>query len=370
MSPGQRLRRIRDGVRGNTDRIWLHWPSTRALLARSRVARRVYLATSSAFAREALTTLAGLDAPADPRDSAGLTTASTGTHRDYYWARRAVHRMEKGLISQPRRPVFARDYAPKLVDLFLEHHDEWDAFDPDLVTWCNDVLTEYFEVVETVGEPALAEAARRFSAWDGRRRNEVSATRELLAPYPAIKRPPVSIDYDDLLDLARRRRSVRWFRPDPVPRELLDKAVELAGLSPTACNRQPFTFLIADAPAAAAEMGGLAMGTAGFSHQFPCCIAVVGEQRAFAEVRDRHLIYIDSSLAVMSLLLALETLGLSACTINWPDIGVRDKAIRERYDLRRDQQTVMLIAVGYADPDGGVPSSAKKSIDQLRRYVG
>jgi hypothetical protein len=44
----------------------------------------------------------------------------------------------------------------------------------------------------------------------------------------------------DFLELARQRRSVRAYRPEPVPPALLERLLEAARLAPTACNRQPF----------------------------------------------------------------------------------------------------------------------------------
>jgi nitroreductase len=68
-------------------------------------------------------------------------------------------------------------------------------------------------------------------------------------------------------------------------------------------------------------------------------------------------------------MLALETLGLSSCPINWPDIESREKMLSSKLDLRFHQRTIMLIAVGYAEPEGGVPFSQKKSDSVLLNDV-
>ena len=36
-----------------------------------------------------------------------------------------------------------------------------------------------------------------------------------------------------------RRRSIRRFKPDPVPPDLVDKVLEAARLAPSGSNRQP-----------------------------------------------------------------------------------------------------------------------------------
>jgi len=70
----------------------------------------------------------------------------------------------------------------------------------------------------------------------------------------------------------------------------------------------------------------------------------------------------------MSFVYALETLGLSSCCINWPEIAHRDERMRKSLGLTHDQRPVMLIAVGYPDPKGLVPRSTKKPLDNLRTY--
>ncbi|MEO6578641.1 MAG: nitroreductase family protein, partial [Candidatus Limnocylindria bacterium] len=46
-----------------------------------------------------------------------------------------------------------------------------------------------------------------------------------------------------------RRRSIRDFSPDPVPRELMVNAIRAAALAPSGANQQPWTFvLIGDEP--------------------------------------------------------------------------------------------------------------------------
>lgn len=45
-------------------------------------------------------------------------------------------------------------------------------------------------------------------------------------------------------ELMRARRSIRGYRPDPVPGESLQRILEAARLAPTAANRQPFQILV------------------------------------------------------------------------------------------------------------------------------
>jgi nitroreductase len=95
---------------------------------------------------------------------------------------------------------------------------------------------------------------------------------------------------------------------------------------------------------------------------------IVGKQRNFFSERDRHLIYIDSSLAAMSFLFALEVQGISSCCVNWPDIAENETAMSDLLELAPDERPIMLVALGYPDPEGMVANSTKKALPQLRRY--
>jgi nitroreductase len=52
------------------------------------------------------------------------------------------------------------------------------------------------------------------------------------------------MDYDSLLELVKKRRSIRRFRPDPIPDEYADKIIEVARWAPSGLNIQPWEFVL------------------------------------------------------------------------------------------------------------------------------
>lgn len=320
-----------------------------------RVLSKVYFGLlSGAFSREHQAVLSGIFR---------YYETEKGHEANRFLLRRNVHRLEKGLLMRPRRTVFALSYIDETVEAFVQAtaarrcggahgHSEWQ--------WAHDVLCEFFAVTDS--HPKLDPLRDRF------RKVCEGYEAGLSKPYRRDLggEPPVS--YDDMLALARRRRSVRWYQPRPVPRELVDKAILVAAQAPSACNRQPFVFRIFDDPERVKALAELPMGTRGFSQNFPMILAVVGRLRAYFSPRDRHLVYIDGSLAAMSLMLALETVGLSSCAINWPDMKGRERKVAEIIGLEGDERVIMLMSIGYPDPDGLVAYSQKKDLDELRTY--
>ena len=95
----------------------------------------------------------------------------------------------------------------------------------------------------------------------------------------------------------------------------------------------------------------------------------MGDLSCYTEERDRHLIYIDASLAISQFMLALQTLGLSTCAINWPDVEERERELQKAIGLKKYERAVMFISVGYADSQGKVPYSQKKGTNVLMREM-
>ena len=52
------------------------------------------------------------------------------------------------------------------------------------------------------------------------------------------------MDYDSFLDLVKHRRTIRRFKPDPLPDDYLDKILEAARWAPSGYNMQPWDFVV------------------------------------------------------------------------------------------------------------------------------
>jgi len=279
--------------------------------------------------------------------------------------RRNIHRLEKGLIMRPRRSVFAEDFIEETVKHFLDC-DKSNVVNENEIKWARDVLSEYFSVV---GDSERLGKARKLFG-DGEVANKAQGDdHESYTPYSRSSVSIEPVSYESFHELCTLRRSVRWYDQVAVPIELVRKAVNSASLAPSACNRQPFSFCYIEDRRKIVDVANCATGTKGFSENIPRLVVVIGDLSCFPLERDRHLIYIDGALAAMQLMLSLETLGLSSCPINWPDIEERERKISSLLELRPEQRPVMLISLGYADPEGKIPYSQKKSDALLLKEV-
>lgn len=325
--------------------LWL----ARACVATRKTSALYYLLFNARLHREMQAVMRGRLEFARRRREPGASSALL---------RRNIHRIEKGLIMKQRRSVFGLDYLASTVEAYEQLTLAGNENAAELC-WAHDVLTKYFEVA---GENSLITAARtRFESLP--KRLDSGAV-----PHPRRNAPPLPFSYEDFYVLCRRRRSVRWFAPQPVDPAVVDKAILAAAQSPSACNRQPFRFHVFTEKLLVSKISSIPMGTKGFAAGFPAVAVVTGDLACFYHERDRHVVYIDGALAAMSFMFALETLGLASCSINWPDIESFEREMEKTLPLEPFERPIMLIAFGYPDPDGDVPFSAKKELAFLRTY--
>ena len=139
----------------------------------------------------------------------------------------------------------------------------------------------------------------------------------------------------------RTRRSVRSYRPDPIPRSLIERVLDSARWAPSAVNRQPWHFIVVTDPerrsllASSAAIGGVVL--ARHAASAPVLIALCGD-----EGRSSWYVH-DCCLASQNLMLAATALGLGTCWIGAFDEGRAAQALGVPDAIR----VVGLITMGY-----------------------
>lgn len=78
---------------------------------------------------------------------------------------------------------------------------------------------------------------------------------KLINGYPFIKHTPIECSEEEriaqshkFLELMMQRRSVRFFRDKPVPKEAIENVIAVANSAPSGANKQPWTFCIIQNP--------------------------------------------------------------------------------------------------------------------------
>lgn len=165
-------------------------------------------------------------------------------------------------------------------------------------------------------------------------------------------------------DLVKSRRSVRVYDKRNIKREDLELCIEAARHAPSACNSQPWKFIIIDDIAkkeliAASVLSGLySMNT--FAHKADVFIAIVSEKIKFlswlgAKLRKTDYRHIDIGIACCQLLLQAQELGIGTCILGWFD----ERRLKKILSVPPVKKIELVIALGY-------PKNAKPADKYLK----
>ena len=178
----------------------------------------------------------------------------------------------------------------------------------------------------------------------------------------------------NFLDLVRRRQSTRKFVPGRrIPREVLDRCLEAARLAPSACNSQPWSFVVVDEPEQVRALAAAACGQAPyamnkFALDASALVAVSTEKmkwaaRLGARLRDVRYSLVDVGSACEHLVLQAAEDGVASCWLGWFD----ERAVKKVLGLPRGRKVDLLICLGTA-ADETVRPKNRKPLDEIRRY--
>lgn len=178
---------------------------------------------------------------------------------------------------------------------------------------------------------------------------------------------------NDFLQLVNARQSDRAYDESrAVEPEKLERILEAGWLAPSACNAQPWRFVVVTDKELAVKVGKAAagMGMNKFARTAPVHILVVEESANITsllggKVKDKHFPLIDVGIAAAHLVLAAESEGLGSCILGWFD----EKEIKALTGIPASKRLLLDILIGYPAKDKRKKSrKAKDKIISYNRY--
>lgn len=166
------------------------------------------------------------------------------------------------------------------------------------------------------------------------------------------------------------RHSVRDFKDVRIDKALLHRALSLATKTPSVCNRQSWFVYHLDERTRIDGALALQNGNKGFGHQIPCLLIITADLRAFDTAHERYQHWIDGGMFSMSLVLALHSLGLASCCLNWDQGPMNDLRLRSFLQLNDHHTVLMMLAVGHPNDDIKVCASARRSATDFYKKIG
>jgi nitroreductase len=158
-------------------------------------------------------------------------------------------------------------------------------------------------------------------------------------------------EMNNFIDLVKRRRSIRNYKGDPVPREMIESCIEAARHAPSASNTPGWRFFIVEGDLkdrlVKAGMGGIVVPNK-FAFTAPVVVVLamklsVVTHRLGAGIKgiDYHLV--DAGIAGEHFVLQAAELGLGTCWIGW----FNKKAVRALLGIPSGWDIPALITLGF-----------------------
>ncbi|WP_165020779.1 nitroreductase family protein [Dysgonomonas sp. ZJ279] len=173
----------------------------------------------------------------------------------------------------------------------------------------------------------------------------------------------------DFYELVKQRQSTRAFDTERmVDREIIARILEAGRLSPSACNAQPWHFIVVDEPdltnKVADATSARLLGMNHFTKQAPVHIIVVEEKVNFSSgigglVKDKHFAFLDIGIATAHICLAAESEGLGSCILGW----FKESKVKELLNIPKNKRVVLDIIIGY--PAQPLREKRRKSSEEV-----
>ena len=173
-------------------------------------------------------------------------------------------------------------------------------------------------------------------------------------------------------ELIGERRSIRKYIDRPVEREKLETVIEAARLAPSACNAQPWRFVVISEPEIRKKLieeglGGVVVSNS-WAMTAPVVIVACSDLNLFTHnIAERvqgveyHLI--DMGIALEHIALKAVEMGLGTCYIGW----FNAKPIQKLLKLQSSWKVECLLTLGYPQE---IPERTKrKDLNEISRFI-
>ena len=165
----------------------------------------------------------------------------------------------------------------------------------------------------------------------------------------------------ELMEVIRNRRSIRRYKPDPVPEEEIKYILEAARLAPSWANTQCWHFVVVTDPAVK-EKVALAGNGNKWMDKAPVIIVACADPEKPAMRDDIPNYLVDIGIVVEHLILAATERGLGTCWVG----AFREDKIKEVLGIPQNIRVVECIPLGYPAQDPAPRS--RKSLEEIFSY--
>ena len=154
----------------------------------------------------------------------------------------------------------------------------------------------------------------------------------------------------DALEAIRKRRSVRKYTGDPIPREDLEKIVDAGRLAASGSNRQPWDFIVVTDRGMIDQLKVASQ----WMEKAAAIIALVMDPSSRWWIE-------DGSAAVENMLIACTALGYGACWLEGYTLP-REEEFKSLLDIPKEKRLLTLVPIGVP---AEWPTREKKPLEEV-----
>ena len=160
----------------------------------------------------------------------------------------------------------------------------------------------------------------------------------------------------DALEVIHKRRSVREYRPDPIPKEMIEKLIDAARWAPSGNNVQPWEFIAVMDPEIRRRLAEIT-DYGKFIAEAPLCITVF--------CKDTKYYLEDGCAAVENIMIAATAIGLGTCWVAGDKKRYAD-TIRKLLSVPIGYKLVALISIGFSSETE--KQKVKRDLKEILHY--
>ncbi len=171
----------------------------------------------------------------------------------------------------------------------------------------------------------------------------------------------------DVIEAIYKRRSVRSYKSDPIPDDILQQLLEVLRAAPSAANKQPWKFIVVTDENLRKQLVNDCRGQK-FLGQAPVVIVGCGiPGQAYIGIggdSSRDAVDVDLAIAIDHLTLAAVSFGLGTCWIG----AFTEKMVKKTLNIPDDYKVVALTPLGYPEsPDliSFLDNSKRKPLSEI-----
>ena len=166
-----------------------------------------------------------------------------------------------------------------------------------------------------------------------------------------------------VLKVIRERRSVRRYRADPIPEDVLHRVLEAARFSPSGKNLQPWKFVLVQDESLKRSLVDACLGQK-FIAEAPVVVVACGfPDRCYSRMGNYMKSWaVDVAIALEHIVLQAHEEGLGTCWIG----AFEEKDVKSLLNVPEGVKVVALTPLGY--PDESPKAKGRKLIDEIVSY--